>query len=86
VTFSVSAQHMNSVFTSKVDGVVKDKGSVSLLRPFPKMFFWEGRRREGAGGVGSQDLPRCLRSGSVAQHGSEEPWVAGAGEQMQNPG
>lgn len=31
VTFLVSTQHMNSVFTSKADGVVKDKGSVSLL-------------------------------------------------------
>lgn len=33
---------MNSVFTPKLDGVVKDKGSVSLLWLFPKMFFWEG--------------------------------------------
>lgn len=41
-TLSITAQHMNSVFTPKLDGVVKDKGSVSLLWLFPKMFFWEG--------------------------------------------
>lgn len=69
---------MNSVFTSKADGVVKDKGSVSLLRLFPKTFFWEGRRREGAGRVSSRDLPRSLRSGWVARHGSEEPGMASA--------
>ncbi|XP_009695983.1 PREDICTED: uncharacterized protein LOC104159699, partial [Cariama cristata] len=68
------------------DGVVKDKGSVSLLRLFPKMFFWEGRRQEGASRVSSRDLPRSLRSGSVARRGSEEPWVAGDGEHTQNPG
>lgn len=67
VTFLVSTQHMNSVFTSKADGVVKDKGSVSLLRPFPTMFFWEGRGQEGAGRGSSQDQPQALCLGSLAQ-------------------
>lgn len=59
---------MNSVFTSKADGVVKDKGSVSLLWLFPKMSFWEGHGQEGAGGGSSQDQPRSLCLGSLAQH------------------
>lgn len=67
VTFLVSTQHMNSVFTSKADGVVKDKGSVSLLWPFPTMFFWEGRGQEGAGRGSSQDQPQALCLGSLAQ-------------------
>lgn len=68
VTFLVSTQHMNSVFTSKADGVVKDKGSVSLLWLFPKMSFWEGHGQEGAGRGSSQDQPRSLCLGSLAQH------------------
>lgn len=86
MTFSVSAQHTNSVFTSKADEVVKDKGFLSFLRLFPKKFFWEGCRQEGASRVSSQDLPCSHSSGSVARHGSEEPRAAGAGEHTRNPG